>query len=32
MGIGMNSKDSFWEKAEVKLTTRNILPIDIVDI
>ena len=23
-GIGMNFKDSFWEKAEVKLTTKNV--------
>jgi len=25
-GIGMNFKDSFWEKAEVKLTTKNVSP------
>lgn len=25
-GIGMNFKDSFWEKAEVKLTTKDISP------
>jgi len=32
VGIGMNFKDSFWEKAEVKLTTKNISPTSVVDV
>ena len=31
-GIGMNFKDSFWEKAEVKLTTKNISVTPTVDV
>jgi len=31
-GIGMNFKDSFWEKAEVKLTSKNISIAPTVDI
>lgn len=32
VGIGMNFKDSFWEKAEVKLTTKNISPTSVADV
>ncbi len=32
VGIGMNFKDSFWEKAEVKLMTKNISPTSVVDV
>lgn len=32
VGIGMNFKDSFWEKAEVKLTSKNISPTVVIDI
>ena len=31
-GIGMNFKNSFWEKAEVKLTTKKISPTGVVDV
>jgi competence protein ComEA len=31
-GIGMNFKDSFWEKAEVKLTSKNISITPTVDV
>ncbi len=31
-GIGMNFKDSFWEKAEVKLTSKNISATPTIDI
>jgi competence protein ComEA len=32
VGIGMNFKDSFWEKAEVKLVSKNISPTGIIDV
>jgi competence protein ComEA len=31
-GIGMNFKDSFWEKAEVKLTSKNISVAPTIDV
>jgi len=31
-GIGMNFQNSFWEKAEVKLTTKNISVTPVVDV
>jgi competence protein ComEA len=31
-GIGMNFKDSFWEKAEVKLTTKNVSVTPTIDV
>ena len=31
-GIGMNFKDSFWEKAEVKLTSKEISPTKVVEV
>jgi competence protein ComEA len=32
VGIGMNFQNSFWEKAEVKLATKNISITPIVDV
>lgn len=32
VGIGMNFKNSFWEKAEVKLTSKNISVTPVVDV
>ena len=30
IGIGMNFKNSFWEKAEIKLTSKNVSPTVII--
>ncbi len=32
VGIGINFKDNFWEKTEIKVTSRNISPTPIIDI
>ena len=31
-GIGMNFKDNFWEKAEVKITSKNISVTPAIDV
>lgn len=32
VGIGINFKDNFWEKTEIKVTSKNISPTPIIDI
>ena len=32
VGIGINFKSSFWEKAEVKVTSKNITPTPKIDV